>query len=214
MAERRRRRSRFRVVSAGAILAALAIGVSVVLAGCGGGTSSGGASASDPRAVAIQKALDTKSPTESIESGTICDVDSGYYYYRLKKFASIPGVTISPEFVGHQTYNSGGYPAKPPYLKEKCRRVTWSASSGAQIKPDSIFGTVPLGRYVVDKVGDDSQQMGTTVAAFRAYFEPTATGRPLWRATNTTLSRKSTPMGRRSCTKMRTETGSPNSEAP
>lgn len=164
-----------RAVSALAILAALA--VSVVLAGCGGGTSSGGTSASDPRAVAIQKALDTKSPTESIESGIICDVDSGYYYYRLKKFASIPGVTISPEFVGHQDYNSGGYLAKPPYRKEKCRRVTWSASSGAQTKPDNIFGSVPLGKYVVDKVGDDSQQMGTTVTAFRAHFEPTATGK-------------------------------------
>jgi len=151
----------------------------LLLAGCGGGTSGG----ADPHVLAIQTALDFKAPTAMVYSGYACEQ---YGQYRdggdPLRYAAFPGAHVGP--VVKRPLFEGVVPAsqiKPGGPTKSCREVTWDASAGiTQTSPGSTFGRAPLGRYVVDKVGDEQDGiLGTKFRPYRSHFVPSPLGTKL-----------------------------------
>lgn len=99
----------------------------------------------------------------------------------LKRYERIPGVHVGPvvksplfEGILQPSQIKPGGPTKP------CRAVTWDGTAAVkQSSAGSTYGLATLGRYVLDKLGEDAQQMGITYAPFRAHFEPSTTGKAL-----------------------------------
>ena len=120
---------------------------------------------SDPRAVAIQKALDAR-PPHAIVIGNVgyCDSRTIAIYKRL------PQVHVTPA---------------SDRLGRKCEKIIWDADTGVASAPafDSYQKLVAIGRFIVDKVGEAEQRpsFGTTVTVtpFRAHFEASGLGESL-----------------------------------
>ncbi len=140
------------------VVAAIATG------GCGGGD--GGA-----RAAAVQKALDASPPVLGVPRGKACELDSPAVdaWMDPARFKSIKEVKIAP--AGH----GEGILSDAP-----CYTFTWDSSVVFDPKAQVFDGTaVPLGRLIVDKVGDDETVAGAQAAPFRAHFEANEIGKEL-----------------------------------
>ena len=117
------------------------LGAAIALAGCSGGAQS------DGRLAAIQTALDAHPPFINVPNGTVCHLDvywpAGNY---PSKFKGLSYVTVKPAGV-HRDMFSG---------TEPCTTVTWDASAHFTPQPgNEESGTIPIGRFIVDKVGDE-----------------------------------------------------------
>jgi len=137
----------------------------VSIAGCGAG-GDGGA-----RTAAVQKALDANPPVLGVPRGKACELDSAVVdaWMDPTRFKSIKEVKIAPAGYG------SGILADAP-----CYTFTWDSSVVFDPKAQTFNGTaVPLGRLIVDKVGDDETVGGVQAAPFRAHFEATDLGKEL-----------------------------------
>lgn len=149
--------------------------IALLLAGCGGG------SASDGRAAAIQTALDTtKKQTVSVKYGYVCWSSRDFFTKPPPSdYSSIPGVHVGP-LVHRLAYQHSDYSLS-------CKRVTWEPNIllGATTNDNGIgypqsSAYVSLGRYVVDKVGDEVDgPLGMHVTPFRAHFDASVVGAAL-----------------------------------
>ncbi len=135
------------------------------IAGCGA-VGDGGA-----RTAAVQKALDASPPVLGVPRGKACEVDSTVddAWMDPTRFKSIKEVKIAP--AGH----GEGILADAP-----CYTFTWDSSVVFDPKAQVFDGVaVPLGRLIVDKVGDDESVGGVQAAPFRAHFEASDIGKEL-----------------------------------
>ena len=147
-----------------------------LLTGCGSG-----AGHSNERNAAVQAALDAKPPVATVYAGYVCLTYGSYPQGDPNRYTGIPGAHVGPvlkrplyEGIVQPSQIKSGGPTKP------CRAVSWDAGSGVKhSSAGSTYGLATLGRYILDKVGDDAQQLGGTYAPFRAHFEPSATGKAL-----------------------------------
>jgi hypothetical protein len=154
-----------RAVSTAAITSAL------ILAGCGGSASNSGSGSGDARAAAIQKALDARPVIGAVRSGRLCGRPEDFAHIaRLldpKAYTHVPGAHITPNGTKHRV--GGGLATEP------CMFLSWDASTGIINSPTRDYGaetSAKMGRFVVDKVGDEQDgPMGKTTP-YKAHFEP------------------------------------------
>jgi hypothetical protein len=138
--------------------------MAVAAVGCGGGD--GGA-----RSAAVQKALDASPPVLGVPQGKECEQDSPGVdaWMDPARFKSVKEVKIVP--AGYGT----GILADAP-----CYTFTWDSSVVFDPKGQVFSGSaLPLGRLIVDKVGDDETVAGVQAAPFRAHFEASKLGKEL-----------------------------------
>jgi len=72
-------------------------------------------------------------------------------------------------------------PSASKYLGGKCYTISWNSDiiAAATVK-NYMYYFVPLGKFVVDKIGDPQDQgLGMKAWPFKAHFEPTSLGRKL-----------------------------------
>ncbi len=137
----------------------------VSIAGCAA-VGDGGA-----RTAAVQKALDASPPVLGVPRGKACELDSPAVdaWMDPTRFKSIKEVKIAP--AGH---------GEGILADASCYAFSWDSSVVFDPKAQVFNGTaVPLGRLIVDKVGDDETVAGVQAAPFRAHFEPTDVGKEL-----------------------------------
>jgi hypothetical protein len=150
------------------------------LCGCGGGS----APQADGRAAAIQKMLNADNPAANgsdkrptaigIINGPACSTSAPHPAGRDNpaSYAHIPGVHV----VARATSRN------PDGTRTTCWTVTWDASTG--IYHENVgFSTawaVPIGTYIVDKVGDEQTgPLGIKVTPYKAHVETNALGKAL-----------------------------------
>ncbi len=142
------------------------LGAAIALAGCSGGAQS------DGRLAAIQTALDAHPPFINVPNGTVCHLDvywpAGNY---PSKFKGLSYVNVKPAGV-HRDMFSG---------TEPCTTVTWDASAHFTPQPgNEESGTIPIGRFIVDKVGDEQDgPLGMKLTPFKQHFEWSAIGKDM-----------------------------------
>jgi hypothetical protein len=150
------------------ILAVVTVSACGVSANQSGSGSALAAASEDPRKAAIQKSLDddivlARRNSKSIFRGTSCKKTDFQDFVFADKFVGTPGVTVSKHFV---------------QAGDECVKVTWDSHSGAHFAtPTEKYGYVPLGHFVVTKVGEDQMLNGQTAAPYNAHFELTPVGK-------------------------------------
>lgn len=112
--------------------------------------------ASGQRATAAQQALDRTPDLASVPVGMTCNSPNPAFV-KPENYAGFPGSHVGPPL--RQGDQPGTYGAK------YCRVIGWDK--------DLLVGPkdVRLGRYVVEKVGEDQQTAGLTYSVLRARFE-------------------------------------------
>lgn len=144
-----------RVLSAATILAALT-------------ACSHAADDTAAKRAAIQRALDARAPRQSVNNGRLCLYVAGSdYEAHLHAYAHVRQVHVTPSGVG-PTKNWDGRPLR-------CLTYAWNASAGVVVsrRPYStaMQATVPIGHYVVDKIGEDQDSSSDANGTpFRAHF--------------------------------------------
>jgi hypothetical protein len=135
----------------------------LAFAGCGAG---GDGSA---RVAAVQKALDAHPRLLGVPRGKACKVGAVIAddWMDPQRFAHVKEVKIKP--AGTQNSIFGPLP---------CYTFTWD-SSVAFGTPAFHGVNVSLGRFIVDKVGDDETVGSVQAAPFRAHFEASEVGKDL-----------------------------------
>lgn len=126
----------------------------IALAGCGSPVHG------DPRFAAAQKALDADPPTGAVAYYQVCD----FYRpeFRTASYRSVPGAHLG------STVNDD----------PRCRHLAWDTN----VKfGEIVFNSarVPLGRWILDKIGEDQQIQGIRTAPYRAHAEISPLGRAL-----------------------------------
>jgi hypothetical protein len=161
----------------------------VVLAAALGGCGGGGDGAA--RLAAVQKALDAHPPAVGVPRGKACEVGSPVAdaYMDPDKLSHVKEVKVTPDGTG-----MGIGMAQDP-----CYKFTWD-SSVTFGQPAFPGEGVALGRYIVDKVGDDETVGSGQAAPFRAHFEATGLGKELIAAGLATLP-QDVPNGHATITK-------------
>ena len=164
-----KRPARMVVLTLGAALCALATSA------CGASSSGSGqvanAAVSDPRAAAVQKAFDSNPPTQSAPAGHVCT----------------PHGVLIKAIVRLKNVSEAHVTQAPPNSYGQCWLVTWDGAPGvvkgvANLRTQRANVLVPLGRYVLDKVGDNQDMLGTTIAPFRAHFVASPLGASMIKA--------------------------------
>jgi len=121
--------------------------------------SGGGASSNDGKAAAIQVALDTKPPIAEVISGRRCgETAADFAQGDPRAYAHIPGAKVVRD-------GSRALPFVSPPRTAPCYQVSWPPS--VQQEPYKSVGEVAIGKFLVDKVGDD-QDVTTAVGTMKA----------------------------------------------
>jgi hypothetical protein len=143
----------------GALLSAVA------LVGCGGGQDDG-------RLAAIQAALDARQPFINVPNGKVCHLD---VYWPAgnspDKFKGLSYVSVKAAGVQHDMMMG----------TQPCTIVTWAPSAHFTVNAaNEENGSLPIGRFIVDKVGDEQDgPLGTKVTPFKVHFEWSAIGKDM-----------------------------------
>ena len=140
-----------------------------LLDACSGGAGSG--VGDDGRKAAIQTLLDSAQvrPSVMVASGKNCPGFMSNLPSNIRAFNGIREAHVRPD--------------------GRCFDITWEASANVQplermgpLGPINGYGA-PVGRYVIDKVGDNvTGADGTTTAPYRAHFEIVPLGSELQKA--------------------------------
>lgn len=142
------------------------LGLLFFLSACSGGAGGG----DDGRMAAVQTALDANPTVLTVPNGKTCHSDVYWGAIAPDKFKGLGYVEVKS--AGSETGLMG---------TQSCTTVTWSKS--ANVKPsigDEERAQLPVGRYVVDKVGEEQDgPMGSKVYPYKAHFEVNAIGKDM-----------------------------------
>jgi hypothetical protein len=148
-----------------------AVVVAMILSACGGGASNVGGS-EDPRVAAIQTALAAPphGTMAAVEYGQQCTTPwqlMGPPPPDPRSYAHIPGAHVVKDGM-----------SRPDILGKRyaCFSVTWDPAVATLDGPRMM---ATLGRYLVDKVGDEQDSALGKITPYRAHFEPNPTGTAL-----------------------------------
>lgn len=140
--------------------ALIALGLLAFLAGCGGGDDAG-------RIAATEAAVNKTPPEQNVPVGHYCYTNDDQT--EAPKYKSTNYVKVTPQS-----------PSPLLFTVMACSKFTWDPSVGIPKNADGTY-YLPLGKYVVDKVGADAAggPFGETVAPFKAHFVPSEIGNKL-----------------------------------
>jgi hypothetical protein len=155
--------------------------VAIALVGCNGSNDvSGSAAASqlaDPRATAIEALLNAQpSSRAQVYAGFACEprLANSAPYKRIPG-AHVSGIVLRPRYEGIIAESM----ITAAQGTVQCRKISWDPSTGVRATSHQTYASAQLGHFIVDKLGEDQQQMGVTVVPFQAHFAVSRLGKAL-----------------------------------
>jgi hypothetical protein len=161
-----------------AVSAALAVVALGALCACAAST---GPDDSPARKAAIQRALDARPVTGGVEAGRLCGRAEDWAglapRFNPHRYERVPGAHVRAD--GDAARIGSDWTARNP-----CWFVSWDAATGVNNAPAgsaiAIQVAANIGRYAVDKVGEDQTGAGGgKLTPYTAHFEPSALGKAL-----------------------------------
>ena len=136
----------------------------------------------EARKAAIQRTLDASPARVEVYAGYVCRAarsNSGYPQGDPEKLATVPHVHVGPVVQRPSMQDIMPIDKFKSYGTKPCRLVTWDSTANVQAPSIGWLSPVVIGRWVVDKIGEEQTGNMGKFTPFTAHFEANDIGKGL-----------------------------------